>query len=302
VNCNKNATNSVCSGQSTKATIADVQRAYAQSSTASGPIQSAYVVDANGIPDQDSFEVCETQDGNSCTQNLGVTITVSAGLTNTTTTTAPMFVLNYGSGTSASQTGAVTCPPASTGQFVQTVTQGCQGTYVCNASVSSNKGCINDSSCVNINPLSGQSPPPPADCLQTNPGVSQGQIVQGVTSRITTPTNGSTYYCSNKWPTGNTFVLPPANDSRYMTIFIMPYGAFGGSGQAYFPVLGFGEFYVMGWSKDPCTSDPGPPGGGSGQGQIWGYFVQPVLSNANAIGGSQCTPSTFGPCVAVLTG
>jgi hypothetical protein len=230
-----------------------------------------------------------------------VTITVSGALVNTTTTNAPLYTLNYGSGTSASQTGAVTCPPASTGQFVTTITNGCQGTYICNASVSSNQNCVSDPACANTNPVAGNSPPPPADCAQTNPGVSQGQVKQGVTSRVTTPPSGLTYYCPNKWPTGNTFVLPPANDSRYITMFIMPYGAFGGHGQAYYPIEGFGEFYIMGWTGDPCGSDPPPPGGGSGQGQIWGYFVQPVLTNPGAVGGAKCTTTAFGPCVAILT-
>jgi hypothetical protein len=300
VNCDKNVSGSVCAGQSTSATLTDVQRAYAQGSS-SGPIQSAYIVDQSGQPATDSWEVCEAQDANSCTHDLGVTITVAAGLTNTTTLNAPMYTLNYGSGTSASQTGSVTCPPASTGQFVSTMQQGCQGTYICNGSVSAVKSCVTDPSCANTNPLTGGSPPPPADCIQTNPGVSQGQIVQGLTDRITTPTNGTTYYCANNWPTSGAFVLPPANDSRYITMFITPYGSFGGSGQAYFPIEGFAEFYVMGWSQDPCTSDPPPPDGGRGHGQVWGYFVQPVLQNPTAIGGAPCTASTFGPCVAVLT-
>lgn len=306
VNCDKNATNSVCASasKSTSATVSDVQRAYAQASSDSGPIQSAYIVNSAGTPDQDSFEVCETQDNNSCTQNLGVSVTVSGGLSNTTTTNAPMYTLNYGSGTSASQPGIVTCPPDSAGQVSLGITQGCQGTFMCNASVSSNQGCANDPSCTNTNSIAGKSPPPPADCVAIDTGVKQGQITQGMTSRITTPTNGSKYYCANNWPTGSTFVLPPSNDSRYITIFITPYGSFGGSGQGqtpYTPIINFGEFYVMGWSGDPCSTDPGPPGGGSGQGQIWGYFVQPILNNPSGIGGAKCSPSTFGPCVAVLT-
>lgn len=302
VSCDPKATNSACTGAKNPSpvTISDVQRSYAETAADSGPIQSAYVLNSSGTPDQNSFEVCEAQDNFTCTYNLGVTITVAGGLANTTTSNAPMYTLNYGNGTTASQTGAVTCPPASTGQFVITITQGCQGTYICNSSVSSVANCVSDPTCVNTNPLSGKSPPPPADCAQTNPGVSQGQVKQGVTARITTPSNGSKYYCANNWPTGN-FVLPPSNDSRYITMFIMPYGAFSGHGQAYYPIEAFGEFYVMGWSGDPCASDPPPPGGGNGQGQIWGYFVQPVVMNPGSIGGSRCTPTVFGPCVAVLT-
>lgn len=302
VSCNKNASQSVCAGKSTSATISDVQRAYGQGTADSGPIQTAYVVNSAGTPDQDSFEVCETQDGNSCTQNLGVTITISGGLADTTTSNAPLYTLNYGSGTSASQPGIVTCPPDTNGQLTTAITQGCQGTYVCNASVNSNAGCVNDPSCTNTNPLAGQQPPPPADCVANDVGVKQGQITQGMTARITTPSNGTKYYCPNNWPTGSTFVLPPNNDSRFITIFIVPYGSFGGSGQGQtFPIIEFAEFYVMGWTSDPCASDPAPPGGGSGQGQIWGYFIQPVLTNPNGIGGAKCSPSTFGPCVAVLT-
>ena len=296
VSCSKSAANSVCANKSTNATISDVQRAYAQSTAGSGPIQSAYVVNASGNPDQDSVEVCETQDSNSCTYNLGATITVSGGFTDTTTTGTAPYTLNYGNGTSASQTGSITCQPYSNGQFVQAVTNGCQGTYVCNGSVSAGANCVADATCANTNALTGQSPPPPADCVQTNTGVSQGQIVQGFTSRITTPTNGSHYYCSNNWPTGSTFVSPPANDSRYITMFITPYGSFGGSGQQNYPIEGFAEFYVVGWSGDPCQSDPK-----AGQGQVLGYFVQSITPSTSAIGGSKCTPSTFGPCVAVLT-
>jgi hypothetical protein len=296
VSCNKNAANSVCASGSTSKTISDVQRAYAESATSSGPIQSGYVISSSGNPDQNSFEICETQDGNNCTYNLGVTITVSGGLSNTTTTNTTPYVLNYGSGTSASQTGSITCQPYSNGQFVQAVTNGCQGTYVCNAAVSAGTNCVSDSACANTNALAGQSPPPPADCVQTNTGVSVGQVRQAFTARITTPTNGSHYYCSNNWPTGSTFVSPPNNDSRYITMFITPYGSFGGSGQQTYPIEGFAEFYVVGWDGDPCTSDPT-----AGKGQVLGYFVQSITPSTTAIGGSKCTSSTFGPCVAVLT-
>jgi hypothetical protein len=300
VTCDQAASNSLCPKKSTTKTISDVQRAYAQSSNTSGPIQSAYVVDPAGNPDQDSFEVCETGNNN-CTHSLGVTITVAGGFSNTTTTNAPMYTLSYGNGTSASQTGAITCQPYSNGQFVQAVQNGCQGMYVCNGSVSAATNCVTDSGCANTNAMPGQTPSPPADCVNTNTGVSQGQIVQGFTARVTTPTNGSHYACPNNWPTSGPFVSPPSNDSRYITMFITPYGAFGGSGQGTYPIEGFAEFYVMGWSGDPCTSDPTVPGGGKDTGKVWGYFVQSITPATQAIGGSKCTPSTFGPCVAVLT-
>jgi hypothetical protein len=251
--------------------------------------------------DQDAFEVCETQNGGSCTPNLGVTVTLGSSFNTSTPTKATMYTLNYGTGTSASQTGAITCPPGSNGTFVNMITQGCPGTYICNASVSiSTTGCrTGDPTCANTNPTAGQTPAPPADCVQTNPGVSQGQIAQGLTARI----EGSGGGCPNvnHWPTAGSTTLPAANDPRYIIMFVTPYGSFGASGKGYYPIEGFAEFYVMGWSKDPCTGDPAPPDGGSGQGQVWGYFVHTVLANTNATGGSACTASTFGPCIAVLT-
>jgi len=301
VACDPKAKNSVCSTAKNKitTTFSDVQRAYAESSTDSGPIQSAYVINSAGTPDQDSFEVCEAQDGNSCTHNLGVTITVSAGFSNATTSTAPMYTLNFGSGTSASQPGAVTCPPGGN-NFVNALANGCPGTYICNASVTSTAGCRADSGCANINPGPGGTPTPPADCIQVSTGLKTGQVRMGMLARITTPTNGTHYYCANNWPTG-TFVSPPPDDSRYITMFIAPYASFGGSGKTTVPIEGFAEFYVMGYDGDPCPSDPGPPGGGNGKDQIWGYFIKSITPNGNAIGGSQCVLSTFGPCVAVLT-
>lgn len=286
VKCDKTVKNSVCSGGSTAVTLPDVQRTYS-AGVNSGSIQTAAIIE-NSLSGADSFQVCET--GNSaCTHNLVVSITTAGSLANAQQYTDPTYTMRFGSGTSASQTGAIACLPGGQGGFKTNLINGCSGSYATNPE-GAGWACPDTAS--------------PQDCVQTDNGFKTGQLRQGMTTRITTPTNGSKYYCSNNWINNNGNGVPnlPDDDSRIIQAFVTSYGSFGGSGNQWYPIQTFATFYVTGWDGDPCQGDPGPPDGGNGKDEIWGHFIKYVDAFDSTGGGTQtCDPNALGECVAVLT-
>jgi hypothetical protein len=275
VKCVKNTTPG-CTATTTT-TLTDVQRSYAANSGTSGTIHSAVISEGN-VGDANSFQVCET--GNtSCTHNLVVTIAVGGSLQNAQSVADPLYTMRFGTGTSASQTGAVACPPGGQGGFRLDIEQGCSGTYAINTS---------DPACTNVNPLPGGTPPPPADCVQTSNGVKSGQFKQGMAVRMASAP------CPNNW---SKFPNIPAGDPRIVEVFITSYGSFGGSGNQNYPVQSFAAFYVTGWDGDNCGSDDP-----AGKDQLVGHFIKYINPTDTGGGGTQaCNLNSFGTCVVVLT-
>ncbi len=285
--CTKNETLSCAK---TTTTTISTQRTYSAGAN-SGSIHSAGIYEeettGNLLGGADSFEVCEM--GNtSCTHQLVVKITTTASLENANPKEPykdPLYVMRFGSGTSASQTGAIQCLPGGQGGFRENIEKGCEGTY-------------------GINPESpGWECPDgatPQDCVETDNGFKTGQLRQGLTKRITEPTNGTEYYCSNKWPKKSGEELPDkeilSKDSRLVTVFVTSYGSFGGSGATWYPIQTFATFYVTGWDGDPCkTDDP------AGQDQVVGHFIKYTTLDASGGGTTTCEANALGQCVAVLT-
>lgn len=283
VKCDKTVTGSPCSGgKSTSVTISDVQRSYAASSSTSGTIESA-VISENGVGDANSFQVCET--GNtSCTHNLVATIAVAGSLQNLQQPPYPLYTMRFGT-SSASQTGAIACPPGGQGGFRVSLESGCSGEYAINGPPTP------DPACVNINPLPGSTPPPPADCVLTDNGVKTGQLRQGLRVRLANQS------CPNNFSTYTSTQSLPAGDPRIVEVFITYYGSFGGSGNNTYPIQNFATFYITGWDGDPCsTDDP------AALDEIKGHFIH--YTNPYAIDGDgtqPCSPTSFGTCFVVLT-
>jgi hypothetical protein len=122
---------------------------------------------------------------------------------------------------------------------------------------------------------------------------------------------------------GNTL---PESDPRLVTLFFTTYDSFTSTGNAVYPIVGFGNFYVTGYGEvsagvwkgggpeDPCDdgngleigagNDPPPDIDMSrNTGWVWGHFVKDVTPSAFTTGGSGvlCNPeASFQPCVAVL--
>jgi Putative Flp pilus-assembly TadE/G-like len=122
---------------------------------------------------------------------------------------------------------------------------------------------------------------------------------------------------------GNTL---PEGDPRLVTLFFTTYDSFTDTGNAVYPIVGFGNFYVTGYGEvnagvwkgggpeDPCDEGNGLEVGAGNDpppnidmsrntGWVWGHFVKDVTPAPFTTGGSGvlCNPeASFQPCVAVL--
>jgi hypothetical protein len=271
VKCDATVTGSPCytgkSKNNTSATISDVQRAYAAGSATSGTIENA-IVSENGVGDANSFALGSTH-------NLSVTVDVAGSLQDAQSVSDPLYVMRFGSSTSASQTGAVACPPGGQGGFKTNLINGCSGLYAINTT---------DAACANTDPTK----PTGADCVNTDNGLKTGQLRQGLSTRFA---NAS---CPNHW---SSYPNIPNDDPRIVAVFITAYGSFGGSGNTAYPIQNFAAFYVTGWDGDPCGSDDA-----AGKDQLVGHFIKYINPFDSSGGGTQlCQPNSFGTCVAVLT-
>jgi hypothetical protein len=274
---------------STSATISDVQRPYA-AGTASGPISGA-TVSERGLSDANSFEVCESQNLAGCTHSLVVTIDVAASLQNSQHFADPTYPIRIGT----SQGDVVGCganPSPSASQYRQNLGQGCTGPFAVNTS---------DPTCA----TAGNSP---YDCVELVSGVKNGPFQQGLSDRIAnSPPAGDHYYCKNNWTNNNNGGVPiiPPDDSRVITVFVMPYGSTDASGNpllgsGYVPIKTLATFYVTGFAGDPCASDDPAP---SNAGNAWlvGHFIKYINPVNDGGSGSLCDPTLLAPCVPVMT-
>lgn len=151
-------------------------------------------------------------------------------------------------------------------------------------------------------PDPGGAMPLPADCVPNKPSASGGNPT------VTKPLNDR-FGCSNKPPTypnnWPNFSVP--GDPRAVTLVLTSYNAYANGGKQNgsqpYPVVGFGNFYVSGFSGDNCAGDDPPPpqaaADGQNSGDVWGYFIQ--YSTGGAIpSGKKCKLNTFGSCVPAL--
>ena len=140
----------------------------------------------------------------------------------------------------------------------------------------------------------------PWNCTRVSTGNSAGQVNQGLSIRTQEGSNSCIH--PNNW---SSFPNLPAGDPRIVPVFLVPFGAFNGSGSNnVVPVTGFATFYITGWSQgnggqqgDPCPGADAVNGGG----EIAGHFIKYVDSVNTGGGGALCDFGAFGTCVAVLT-
>lgn len=167
------------------------------------------------------------------------------------------------------------------------------------------------------------SPSCPADITPGAPGFQWGRNywndANNANDTVTDPITGQTYDTTytEEGPIGAHGNRIPPGDPRLVTLFFTPYDSFGGNGQATFPIVGLGQFYITGWGRsgnidDPCDggNSSGIPGAGNlpppdlnfGNNYfVWGHFIKGViLSGAAAPSGQICDPVSTQPCVPVL--
>lgn len=281
----KQETTSACPAKSTEATVKDVHRAYSANSTRSGSIGGAWVSEVGGQPqDANSYEVCEAQNGNSCTHKLVVTVDVEGSLANAASFADPLRQLKF----EGNHGVIVGCPPTTgegASEFREHLEKGCPGTYGINTA---------DPSCT--------SNSEPFDCLKVDINGKKTGALKGLAARIEKETSTRHFYCANNWQNTNGGGVPqiPKNDSRIVEVFVMPYGSINEAGQAILasgrvPIQDFAVFYVTGFSGDKCSSDPS-----TGNAEIVGHFIK-YINTVNNGGGQKCVLNSLGTCVAILT-
>jgi Putative Flp pilus-assembly TadE/G-like len=281
VECNPKAKESVCPTQTkaTKVTLHDVQRVYSASTATSGSIGGAWLgVEKGATTGADSFEVCETQDNNSCTYNLFATVDVAGSLANAQKYSDPLYHMRFGNPTAE----VVGCQPekeASGAAYRENLENGCASSFVINT---------NDPGCTVTTE--------PYDCVGKASGVKTGPFRQGLTGRIEEhPPAGTRFYECSQWVDNEGGGVPklPVDDSRIVQLFIEPYGS---TGTASVPVISFATFYVTGWPGDPCSTDDH-----TGNGEIVGHFIKYINPADNEGGGEKCVLGSLTECVAALT-
>jgi Putative Flp pilus-assembly TadE/G-like len=259
---------------STTGTFSNVQRSFVASTTNSGPID--YVVLADN-----------TLSTGTHTVNAAVAIKGSLQA-NATSVNDPVVHLKVTGGGSLNQ--ALDCDP-NVSTLRDEIAYGCVPQYVKNTG----------QACPAFNaPLWTDPSTQPWNCVRVSTGNSAGQVNQGLLTRIQDGSNSCVH--PNNW---SSFPNLPAGDPRIVPVFLVPFGAFGGSGSNnVVPVTGFATFYVTGWSQgnggqqgDPCPGADAVNGGG----EITGHFIKYVDTINTGGGGPACDFNSFGTCVAVLT-
>ena len=110
----------------------------------------------------------------------------------------------------------------------------------------------------------------------------------------------------------------PTGDKRLVTLFFTSYDSFGNNGQATYPIVALGKFYITGYGRaggvdDPCDGGNSSLITGAGNlppsdldfGQnyyVWGHFVKDVeIAGPGTSSGALCDPvGSLTPCVVVL--
>jgi hypothetical protein len=281
VKCKKEAT-SPCPGAATEGTAKDVHRIYAASEVRTGSIAGAWISEVGGLPqDANSYEVCEAQNGNSCTHKLVVTVDVAGGLSNATGFGDALRQLKF----EGNHGVIVGCPPTTAGEsaseFREHLAHGCPGTYGLNTA---------DPACTGTTE--------PFDCLKVGANGKKTGALKGIAERI----EPAGKCVANNWTNNNGGGVPliPKGDTRIVEVFVMPYGSINANGEAILPseevpIQNFAVFYVTGFPGDSCAGDPK-----TGNAEIVGHFIK-YINTVNPGGEQKCVLNSLGTCVAVLT-
>jgi hypothetical protein len=279
-----------------------VQRAFGGDEDLSGPVRTAHLINA-GASFTDTFAVGPCAGplafGPNCntfpigdTRTLAVDVQLT-GAVSTANTDPPVFLrIVRGSRNSALDCNA-------TGNFREQIATGCRPRYTINTD--SNLACPWTTKTA----LFAANLPNGMPCVAIQTGASVGQFTQGIQDRILggsnqCPAAGQPGY--NNW-TNYPNTPFPANDTRVVYVFMVPFGSFRGSGNTILPIVSFGVFYVRGWggngngNDDPCPGAiPNVP-----TGDLAGNFITHLSTSADGTGTQPCAIGGFNPCVAVLS-
>jgi hypothetical protein len=272
-----NGGNNPCQGS-----FGTVQRSFSANETRSGPVKLAQVWE-NG-----SFWANSFQTGS--THNLVVKIGVIPNLQNASDVSDPIVTLRVVGG---SQNQSLDCDPTWS-NLADELANGCRPRYTPNTGTA----CPATASAL-------WASPEPWQCVAIQTGGATNQVPKGLNLRILGDEKPSTCTSPNNW---SMFPNIPPGDPRVLNVFMTPFGSFGGSGNAVFPVTKLGTFYITGWTSqgggfnNPCQGNGDDPVPNNDAGNIVGHFIKYIFGlNEGGGSGEVCDFNAFGSCTAVLT-
>ncbi|MGZ6640792.1 MAG: pilus assembly protein TadG-related protein [Solirubrobacteraceae bacterium] len=262
------------------------QRTFAGSSSTSGPLGLVQVGDGSSTSGVTDVQRCSSSHP-ACTEGFVVTVGITGSLS-LAKPSDPPIVLRVGGGGSQNQT--IDCDP-SISQLKDELALGCAPEYRRNTG----QAC----------PASSVfGTPTPWYCVGTQTGASVNQVSAGMNHRVLGSEKPATCSAPNHWPNYE------PGDPRILPLFVVPFGAFQGSGNQTFPVQDFAFFYVTGWTGqgtgfgNPCQGNGDDPVPGNDAGSIVGHFIKYIETpNTGNSGDQPCDLSgaSIGGCVAVMT-
>ncbi len=138
--------------------------------------------------------------------------------------------------------------------------------------------------------------PDPPDCAANKASSDNGNLVpKSLNNRFSC---GTADQALNYWPD-----YTRSGDPRAVTLVLTTYDAFAQNGKQDYPVIGFGDFYIAGFSGSKCPQTgqyadaPAPPG--AQKSDIWGYFIK-YARGGSTPSGQKCVVNELGTCVATL--
>jgi hypothetical protein len=262
VTCTTSGSNP-CKGNGT---FANVQRAFvADNASRSGPLQRVQV----GELRISTFGADSFQAGTS--HSLFVTVSTLGTVQVQSLASDPVITLRV----KGSQNQAVDCDPAVSNLRTE-IEVGCNVKYTINTGTACPSNLI--------------ATPQPWNCVAAQTGASSGQITQGWNFHVLGSTNPSGCSVPKSWPNWST------TPTRVVNLFLTPFNSFSGSGNATFPVIGAGTFYITGWAGDPCTGDDPAPAD-----SVVGHFIKNVMPDPQDNGSGPCIANSLEPCIPILT-
>ena len=157
-------------------------------------------------------------------------------------------------------------------------------------------------------PDAGGAQPIPADCVPNKPSSDEGNAIRtALNARFGCGTSSPFL---NNWPN---YTKP--GDPRAVTMITTTYNAYANGGKSNgsqpYPVTGFADFYITGFSGDNCPTrtssqpptpglDDPPPSNNKNAGYILGYFIQ-YAKPGDIPSGRKCQLNSQQQCTAALT-
>ena len=267
---------------SNSGTFGVVQRTFAANDERSGPIHLAEVWE-NGFFWTNSF-------AQGSTHNLSVKIGVVPDLQIASSVADPVVTLRVVGG---SRNQSLDCDKDYSNLY-QELAFGCRPRYA-----------VNTGTACPSTPTVLWGSPQPWPCVAIQTGSATNQVPRGLNLRVLGDEKPTTCTAPNHW---SNYPNIPANDPRILNVFVVPFGAFSGSGSGVIPVVRFASFYITGWTAggsgfaNPCQGNGDDPVPNGDAGNIVGHFIKYIFTvNDGSGSGQACDPSGFGSCIAVLT-